>query len=151
MFKDSIELRDGDKVKLYKEVGQTTPPCAVFTFRLSPIACAATADAGARIAPAAVTEQVQEKAIPGTAATGDGAFSSELLADFLCAALKTEKAMEDLVQAVTAKNEAFKSVKLSAQANGGAYTIAQIAESIAKCEPDHVTDAEGLLRWLIKV
>ena len=35
LLKGSKELRDGDKVKLYKPIGgQAIPPCAVFTFRL---------------------------------------------------------------------------------------------------------------------
>ena len=34
LLKGSKELRDGDKVKLYKPTGQAMPPCAVFTFRL---------------------------------------------------------------------------------------------------------------------
>jgi len=154
LLKNSKELRDGDKVKLYNKVGQPTPPCAVFTFRLSnfsPMTLAFTADAGARIASAAETDEVQEKAISGTAATGDGAFSSELLADFLCAALPTKVAMKDIVQAMKAKRkEAFKSVQLSSKADG-AYSNTQIAERIAECKPDQVTDGEGLLSWLIKV
>jgi hypothetical protein len=97
------------------------------------------------------TEEEQEKAISGTAATGDGAFSSQLLADVLCAALPTKVAMKDLVQAVKAKRkEAFKSVQLSSKADG-LYSNTQIAERIAECKPDQVTDAEGLLSWLIKV
>ncbi len=154
MLKNSKELRDGDKVKLYNKVGQATPPCAVFTFRLSnisPIALAVTADAGARIASAAETEDVQEKAISETAATGDGAFSSQLLADVLCAALDTKLEMKALVQAVKAKRkEAFKSVQLSSKADG-LYSNIQIAERIAECKPDQVTDAQELLDWLIKV
>ena len=86
----------------------------------------------------------------GAAARGDGAFSSQLLADVLCAAFSTKMAMRDFVQAVKAKNEAFKSVQLSSKADG-AYSNTQIAERIAECKPDQVTDAEGLLSWLIKV
>ncbi len=87
----------------------------------------------------------------GEEARGDGAFSSQLLADVLCAALPTKLAMKDLVQAVKAKRkEAFKSVQLSSKADG-AYSNTQVAERIAECKPDHVTDAEGLLSWLIKV
>jgi len=85
------------------------------------------------------------------AATGDGAFSSELLADVLCAALPTKVAMKDLVQAAKAKSEVFKSVQLSSKGDGGTYSNTQIAERIAECKPDQVTDAEGLLSWLIKV
>ena len=60
--------------------------------------------------------------------------------------------MKDLVQAVKAKRkEAFKSVQLSSKADGGAYSLTQIAERIAECKPDQVTNAEGLLSWLIKV
>ncbi len=98
------------------------------------------------------TEEEQEKAISGTAATGDGAFSSQLLADVLCAALPTKVAMKDLLQAVKAKRkEAFKSVQLSSKADGGTYSNIEIAKRIAECKPDQVTDAEGLLSWLIKV
>ena len=86
----------------------------------------------------------------GAAARGEGVFSSQLLADVLCAALPTKVAMRDLVQAVKAKNEAFKSVQLSSKADG-AYSNTQIAERIAECKPDQVTDAQGLLSWLIKV
>jgi hypothetical protein len=88
---------------------------------------------------------------PGEIGRGDGAFSSELLADVLCAALPTKVAMKDLVQAVKAKRkEAFKSVQLSSKADG-LYSIIQIAERIAECKPDQVTDAQGLLSWLVKV
>ena len=86
----------------------------------------------------------------GAAAKGDGAFSSELLADVLCAALPTKVAMRDFVHAVKAKSEAFKSVQLSSKADGP-YSKTQIAERIAECKPDQVTDAQGLLSWLIKV
>jgi hypothetical protein len=87
----------------------------------------------------------------GAAARGDGAFSSQLLADVLCAALPpTKVAMRDFVQAVKAKSEAFKSVQLSSKADGP-YSNTEIAERIAECNPDQVTDAEGLLSWLIKV
>ena len=86
----------------------------------------------------------------GAAARGEGVFSSQLLADVLCAALPTKVAMRDFVQAVKVKNEAFKSVQLSSKADG-AYSNTQIAERIAECKPDQVTDAEGLLSWLIKV
>ena len=202
LLKNSKELRDCDKVKLFNEIEQATPPCAVFTFRLShfnPSASAATADAGAgqsktqagdkhlqagakRFAPCTQhseelcererwagydsqkknfenenvatgqkMEEEQEKKISGEAATGDGAFSSQLLADVLCAAFPTKVAMRDLVQAVKAKSEAFKSVQLSSKADGGAYSNVQIAERIAECNPDQVTNAEGLLSWLIKV
>jgi hypothetical protein len=90
-------------------------------------------------------------AFSGEAARGDGAFSSELLADVLCAALPTKVAMRDLVQAVKAKRkEVFKSVQLSSKADGP-YSSTQIAESIAECKPDQVTDAQGLLSCLIKV
>jgi hypothetical protein len=87
----------------------------------------------------------------GAAATGDGAFSSELLADVLCAALHTKIAMKDLVEAVKAKSEVFKSVQLTSKADGGTYSNIEIAKSIAEFKPDQVTDAEGLLSWLIKV
>jgi hypothetical protein len=93
----------------------------------------------------------QEKATSGTAATGDGTFSSELLADVLCAALPTKVAMKDLVQVMKAKRiQAFKSVQLSSKADG-LYSNIQIAERIAECKPDQVTDAGELLDWLIKV
>jgi hypothetical protein len=36
LLKSSKELRDGDKVKLYKATGETTIPCAIFIFRLEP-------------------------------------------------------------------------------------------------------------------
>ena len=86
------------------------------------------------------------------AATGDGAFSSELLADVLCAALPTKVAMKDLVQAMKAKRiQAFKSVQLSSKADGGTYSNIEIAKRIAECKPDQVTNAEGLLSWIIKV
>ena len=86
----------------------------------------------------------------GAAARGDGAFSSQLLADVLSEAFSTKRAMRDFVQAVKAKNEAFKSVQLSSKADGS-YSNTQIAERIAECKPDQVTDGEGLLSWLIKV
>jgi hypothetical protein len=86
----------------------------------------------------------------GETARGDEAFSSQLLADVLCAALPTKVAMRDLVQAVKAKSETFKSVQLSSKADG-AYSNTQVAERIAECKPDQVTDAQGLLSWLIKV
>ena len=86
----------------------------------------------------------------GAAARGEGVFSSQLLADVLCAALPTKVAMRDFVQAVKAKSEAFKSVQMFSRGNG-AYSNTQIAERIAECKPDQVTDAEGLLSWLIKV
>jgi hypothetical protein len=86
----------------------------------------------------------------GAAARGEGVFSSQLLADVLFAALPTKVAMRDFVQAVKAKSEAFKSVQLSSKADG-AYSNTQIAERIAECKPDQVTDGEGLLSWLIKV
>ncbi len=108
-------------------------------------------------AAASASASASEEAVPGAGtassgetARGDGAFSSELLADVLCAALPTKVAMKDLVQAVKAKSEAFKSVQLSSKADG-AYSNTQIAERIAECKPDQVTDAEGLLSWLIKV
>ena len=86
----------------------------------------------------------------GAAARGEGVFSSQLLAGVLCAALPTKVAMRDFVQAVKAKSEAFKSVQLSSKADGS-YSNTQIAERIAECKPDQVTDGEGLLSWLIKV
>jgi hypothetical protein len=86
----------------------------------------------------------------GAAARGEGVFSSQLLADVLCAALPTKVAMRDFVQAVKAKNEAFKSVQLSSKADGS-YNNSQIAERIAECKPDQVTAGEELLSWLIKV
>jgi hypothetical protein len=86
----------------------------------------------------------------GAAARGEGVFRSQLLADVLFAALPTKVAMRDFVQAVKAKNEAFKSVQLSSKADGS-YSNSQIAERIAECKPDQVTAGEGLLSWLIKV
>jgi hypothetical protein len=90
--------------------------------------------------------------ISAAAATGYGAFSSELLADVLCAALPTKVAMKDLVQAMKAKRiQAFKSVQLSSKADGGTYSNIEIAKRITECKPDQVTNAEGLLSWIIKV
>ncbi len=71
-------------------------------------------------------------------------FSSQLLADVLSAALPTKVTMRDLVHAVKAKSEAFKSVPLSSKVDCS-YSNTQIAERIAECKPDQVTDAQGLL------
>ena len=142
LLKSSKELRDGDKVKLYNAAGEPTIPCAIFTFRLEPASASASA-----------SEEAVSGGVPassGAAARGGGAFSSQLLGDVLCAALPTKVVMRDFVQAVKAKSEAFKSVQLSSKADG-AYSNTQIAERIAECKPDQVTDAEGLLSWLIKV
>ena len=112
---------------------------------------------GDRGAAATATASASEEAGSGAGSAssgetgrGDGAFSSQLLADVLCAALPTKVAMRDFVHAVKAKSEAFKSVQLSSKADGP-YSKTQIAERIAECKPDQVTDAQGLLSWLIKV
>jgi hypothetical protein len=175
LHQSSKELRDGDKVKLYNARGEPTIPCAIFTFRsgahlhrasaivtlkgkvqTKPNDSAAGGD-GAAAASAPASASASEEAgsgagtaSSGAAARGEGVFSSQLLADVLCAALPTKVAMRDFVQAVKAKNEAFKSVQLSSKADG-AYSNTQIAERIAECKPDQVTDGEGLLSWLIKV
>jgi hypothetical protein len=77
-------------------------------------------------------------------------FSSEHLAQVLCAALRTKVAMKALVRDVKAKDDAFRMVQQSSQADG-AYTNMQIAETIAKCRPAQVSNASELLSWLVKV
>ena len=77
-------------------------------------------------------------------------FSSEHLAHVLCAALHTKVAMKALVRDVKAKGDAFRMVQQSSQAEGS-YTNMQIAETIAKCRPAHVSNASELLSWLLKV
>jgi hypothetical protein len=77
-------------------------------------------------------------------------FSSEHLAHVLCAALHTKVAMKALVRDVRAKGDAFRMVQQSSQAEGS-YTNMQIAETIAKCRPAHVSNASELLSWFLKV
>ena len=77
-------------------------------------------------------------------------FSSEHLAQVLCAALRTKVAMKALVRDVKAKDDAFRMVQQSSQADG-LYTNMQIAETIAKCRPAQVSNASELLSWLVKV
>jgi hypothetical protein len=55
-------------------------------------------------------------------------FSSEHLAHVLCAALRTKVAMKALVRDVKAKDNAFRMVQQSSQADGS-YTNMQIAEN----------------------
>jgi hypothetical protein len=120
---------------------------------LPQVSAAGRGEAAAASASASASKEAGSEA--GTASSGaaareEGVFSSQLLADVLFAALPTKVAMRDFVQAVKAKSEAFKSVQLSSKADG-AYSNTQIAERIAECKPDQVTDGEGLLSWLIKV
>ena len=77
-------------------------------------------------------------------------FSTEHLAHVLCAALRTKVAMKALVRDVKAKDNAFRMVQQSSQADGS-YTNMQIAETIAKCRPAQVSNASELLSWLVKV
>jgi len=77
-------------------------------------------------------------------------FSSEHLAQVLCAALRTKVAMKALVRDVKGKDDAFRMVQQSSQADGS-YTNMQIAETIAKCRPAQVSNASELLSWLVKV
>ena len=77
-------------------------------------------------------------------------FSAEHLAHVLCAALRTKVAMKALVRDVKAKDDAFRMVQQSSQADGS-YTNMQIAETIAKCRPAQVSNASELLSWLVKV
>jgi hypothetical protein len=77
-------------------------------------------------------------------------FSSEHLAHVLCAALRTKMAMKALVRDVKAKDNAFRMVQQSSQADGS-YTNMQIAGTIATCRPAHVSNASELLSWLVKV
>jgi hypothetical protein len=84
LIQSSKELRDGDKVKLYNAAGEATLPCAFFTFRLGP------ASASASVSAEAVSGA--GTASSGEAARGDGAFSSLLLSDVLCASLPTKVA-----------------------------------------------------------
>ncbi len=138
-------------VGLEQSGGESTGSAA----QVLPYVSGAGRDGAAAAASASASASKEAGSGAGTASSGetgrgDGAFSWQLLADVLCAALPTKVAMRDLVQAVKAKNEAFKSVQLSSKADG-AYSNTQIAERIAECKPDQVTDGEGLLSWLIKV
>jgi hypothetical protein len=58
--------------------------------------------------------------------------------------------MKALVRDLKAKDDAFRMVQQSSQADGS-YTNMQIAETIAKCRPAQVSNASELLSWLVKV
>jgi hypothetical protein len=95
-------------------------------------------------------ESAGQKRGPGG---GDSALSFQNLADVLCAAFPTKVAMRELLQELKAKNEAFKAVQLSRQADGGTnveYSKEKIAASISSCRPGDVSAAGELLQWLIK-
>ena len=87
------------------------------------------------------------EAVPSPAAGAGVAFSSQHLADVLCAAFSTMQAMKGCLQTVQSKSEAFKAVKRSSRADGQ-YSKEQIAASISKCRPVSVTNAQELLSWL---
>jgi len=79
---------------------------------------------------------------------GTQQIADEHLACVLNAAFVTLKDMKELVAYVKTKSTAFKVVQLSSQSDG-AYTKVQLAERVAKCRPDGVTNANELLSWLM--
>jgi len=86
---------------------------------------------------------------PASAATWT--FGSQHLAEVLYAAFRTKQAMQGLVINVKSKNEAFTGVTKSQRTNGKNifFSSMQMAESIAKCRPDGVSNAEELLSWIV--
>ena len=79
---------------------------------------------------------------------GTPQIADEHLACVLNAAFVTLKDMKELVAYVKTKSTAFKVVQLSSQSDG-AYTKVQLAERVAKCRPDGVTNAHELLSWFM--
>ena len=107
----------------------------------------ATAPITAQPGSASSGEGARVEAVPSPAARAGVAFSSQHLADVLCAAFSTMQAMKGCLQTVQSKSEAFKAVKRSSRADGQ-YSKEQIAASISKCRPVSVTNAQELLSWL---
>jgi len=111
------------------------------------------------------TDRKNAEAIPLTPADEEGTlseqtdgfeqgipFSTEHLSQLLTASVSgTLKSMLSYVQRLKAINsEAFKELRQGE--NGARYkqeNIAKIANSIAKCIPDEVTNAQGYLSWLV--
>jgi hypothetical protein len=89
------------------------------------------------------------------AASADGrrSFSSQHLACVLSAAVSSRDAMMKFVSDLKKQSDyCFKTVQGSTRVEGQEikFKKEQIAERIAKCRPDGVTDAEGLLSWLVE-
>jgi len=79
----------------------------------------------------------------------NGIFGSQHLACVLNTAFHTLAAMKTLVAYLKTKSEVWKAgVQLSSKADG-AYSKLQLAERIAECRPEGVTNAEELLSWLV--
>ena len=96
----------------------------------------------------APAKQVVDAALQHASAGENGAFGSQHLACVLSAAVASLKDMKDLLTYVKTKSEAFQGVKLSCKSDG-TYSKMQIAERIAECTPEGVTNAEELLSWLV--
>lgn len=80
-------------------------------------------------------------------------FSSQHLADLLCAAFPTKATMRELVRKLKAKDDAFQMVLLSCKSDGSTrveYRKEQLAASISTCTPGDVEAAGELLQWLVK-
>jgi len=79
----------------------------------------------------------------------NGIFGSQHLACVLNTAFHTLAAMKTLVVYLKTKSEVWKAgVQLSSKADG-AYSKLQLAERIAECRPEGVSNAEELLSWLV--
>jgi hypothetical protein len=87
------------------------------------------------------------------ASAGTGTFCSQHLAGVLNAAFSSREAMIRFVDGVKGKSDAFKDLTKSKRIDNKSISFSkmQMAESIAKCRPDGVSNAEELLCWLVKV
>jgi hypothetical protein len=103
----------------------------------------------------ATLESAPHSSHAASAASADGrrSFSSQHLACVLSAAMSSRDAMMKFVSDLKKQSDyCFKTVQGSTRVEGQEikFKKEQIAERIAKCRPDGVTDAEGLLSWLVE-
>ena len=88
---------------------------------------------------------------PMSAATGT--FGSQHLASILYAAFSSKESIGKLVDGVKVKSAAFNGLAKSKRVDHKSvcFTRMQLAEGIAICKPDGVSNAEELLKWLVTV